>query len=123
MSDDEVFFPPSGLDKLGDLITPRLHRAFQDGALPETVADYGVLTSTNHWGGTRKTLTLFHRAGETAVDHDLEQVSKKCLDETLETTDQEAVRGKQLPLPGQHFFCSTQRHTGPTDGPGRLHNR
>ena len=86
------------------------------------VADYGVLTSTNCWGGTRKTLTPFRRAGETAVDHDLEQVSKKCLDETLETTDQEAVRGKQLPL-ASTFSCSTQRHTGPTDGPGRLHNR
>jgi Cdc6-like AAA superfamily ATPase len=104
MSDKDVLFPPYGADKLGELITPRLQRAFQDGVLPDTVANYGVVKTAHRWGDARKTLTLFRCAGETTVDHELEQVTENCIDENLETTDQEAVREKLPSLPGQHFF-------------------
>ena len=104
MSDEEVFFPPYGPEKLGEVVEPRLQRAFQDGALPAAVTNYGVVKAAHRWGDARKTLTLFRRAGETAVDRELEQVTNACIDENLETTDQEAVREKLLSLPVQHFF-------------------
>lgn len=123
MSDEEVFFPPYGADKLGALITPRLQQAFQDGALPEPVANYGVVKAAHRWGDARKTLTLFRRAGESAVDRELEQVTEACIDDNLDATEDEAIKDKLLSLPVQHFFVLdavtgwTDQRTGETVQP------
>ena len=104
MSDEQVFFPPYDAELLGDVVGPRLQRAFQDDALPNEVANYGVLRAAHRWGDARKTLTLFRRAGETAAERDRAEITRSCIDENLEATDGEAIREKLLSLPAQHFM-------------------
>jgi orc1/cdc6 family replication initiation protein len=104
MSDEQVFFPPYGMETLDDVVSPRLDKAFQDDVLPDAVASYGLMKAAHRWGDARKTLTLFRRAGETAAERDLEEVTKACIDANLEATDSEAIREKLLSLPVQHFL-------------------
>lgn len=118
MSDEQVFFPPYGVKLLGEVVTPRLKRAFHDDALSADTTDYGLMRAAHRWGDARKTLTLFRRAGETAVEEELEAVTQACLDDNLEATDQEAIEETILSLPVQHFFVLlgatswTDRRTG-----------
>lgn len=104
MSDEQVFFPPYSAELLGDVVGPRLQRAFQDGVLPNEVANYGVLKAAHRWGDARKTLTLFRRAGETAAERDCAEITRSCIDGNIEATDSEAIREKLLSLPAQHFL-------------------
>ena len=104
MSDEQVFFPPYGVELLGDVVGPRLRRAFQDGVLPNEVANYDVLKAAHRWGDARKTLTLFRRAGETAAERDCAEITRSCIDGNIEATDREAIREKLLSLPAQHFL-------------------
>jgi orc1/cdc6 family replication initiation protein len=104
MSDEEVFFPPYGVESLEQVVTPRLRQAFQDGVLPDDVLGYGLTKAAHRWGDARKTLTLFRRAGETAVERELAQLTRACIDDNLDATDQEAIREKLLSIPAQHFF-------------------
>lgn len=83
---------------------PRLQQAFQDDILPGDITKYGLKKAANRWGDARKTLTLFRRAGETAVEREFAQLTRACIDDNLEATDQEAVREKLLSVPAQHFF-------------------
>ena len=104
MSDEEVFFPPYGVELLEEVVTPRLERAFHDDALAAETTDYGLMRAAHRWGDARKTLTLFRRAGETAVEQELETITQECIDANLEATDEEAIEDKILALPAQHFF-------------------
>ena len=118
MSDEQVFFPPYDKPTLETVITPRLEQAFQDEALPNAVKGYGLTRAAHRWGDARKTLTLFRRAGETAVETDCETITRDCIDANLEATDEEAIKDKILALPAQHFFVLlavtswTERRTG-----------
>jgi cell division control protein 6 len=118
MSDEQLFFPPYGVELLEDVVTPRLERAFQDDVLPAETTNYGLTRAAHRWGDARKTLTLFRRAGETAVEQELETVTQECIDENLEATDQETIEETILSLPAQHFFVLlgatswTDRRTG-----------
>jgi len=118
MSDEEVFFPPYGVEELATVMGPRLDRAFVDGALPDEVRDAGISMAAHRWGDARKTLTLFRHAGETANERGLEQVTRDCLAANLETTDRAATIEKLLSLPAHHFFVLlaltnwTDRRTG-----------
>ena len=104
MSDEHVFFPPYDVETLEAVITPRLEQAFQDAALADDVHKYGLTRAAHRWGDARKTLTLFRRAGETAVETDCETITRDCIDANLEATDEEAIEDKILALPAQHFF-------------------
>lgn len=123
MSDEQVFFPPYGVALLSEVVGPRVEEAFQDGALPADVRRYGVGKAAHRWGDARKTLTLFRRAGETAVERELSAVTRACIDDNLEATDHEAIRRKLLSLPVQHFFVlravtnRVDRRTGETVQP------
>jgi cell division control protein 6 len=89
---------------LDEVVTPRLERAFQDGVLSAETTNYGLTRAAHRWGDARKTLTLFRRAGETALDREREAITRACIDENLEATDQEAIEETILSLPAQHFF-------------------
>jgi orc1/cdc6 family replication initiation protein len=104
MAGEEVFFPPYGIEMLGQIVTPQLERAFREGALPDEERAYGIRTAARRWGDARKTLRLFRQAGETAVERELDAVTRDCIEDNLETADQEAVTEKLLGLPFSHFF-------------------
>ncbi len=103
LGDTELFFPPYGRDTLKAILQPRVERAFRDGAVPEEAFRYGAHKAAFHWGDARRALRLFRRAGETANDRGLEQVTTDCLDTNLEETEREATIEKLLSLPVKHF--------------------
>ena len=104
MSDEEIFFPPYQVLEMTEVLRPRLHRAFREEALPKEVAIYGINMAATRWGDARKALTLFRRAGETANERDLEEITEECIDQNLDGADREATIEKLLNLPLQHFF-------------------
>jgi len=104
MSDEQVFFPPYGVDELATILWPRLDRAFVDEALSNEVREAGISMAAHRWGDARKALTLFRHAGETANERGLDQVTRECLEANLETTDRAATIEKLLSLPIHHFF-------------------
>ncbi|WP_409025293.1 Cdc6/Cdc18 family protein [Halalkalicoccus salilacus] len=57
----------------------------------------------SYWGDARRALRLFRRAGETANDRGLEQVTIDCLNANFEGTEREATIEKLLSLPPKHF--------------------
>ena len=107
MSDEQVFFPPYGIDDLRAVVGPRLERAFHEGAVPEEVRAYGVQEAARRWGDARKALTLFRQAGETATKRKFDRMTRECVDANLETTEREATVEKLLSLPFNHFFVLT----------------
>jgi cell division control protein 6 len=104
MSGEEVFFPPYGVEELRTVMQPRLERAFREGALPEEVREYGVELAADRWGDARKTLRLFRRAGETANDRGLRQVTRECVDTSIEASEREAIIEKITQLPRSHIY-------------------
>lgn len=104
MSGEEVFFSPYGLKELRAVMQPRLKRAFREGALPEEVREYGVELAADRWGDARKTLRLFRRAGETANDRGLRQVTRECVDTSIEASEREAIIEKITQLPRSHIY-------------------
>lgn len=102
MSDETVFFAPYGVNDLTTVVGTALDAALCDGALPEDVRDYGVREAARRWGDARKTLRLFRRAGETASEQGLDAITRECLDENLEATDEAAIKAKLLQLPFNH---------------------
>jgi cell division control protein 6 len=104
LSDESVFFPPYQTPELAEVLAPRLERAFRAGAISQAAMDYGINMAAMRWGDARKALTLFRRAGETANERGLDEVTQACLDANLEGTDKEATIDKLLSLPVQHFF-------------------
>jgi cell division control protein 6 len=104
MGDKAVFFPPYQTSEMGAVIFPRLKRAFTQSTLPQTAMDYGINAAAMRWGDARKALTLFRRAGETANERGLAEVTRDCIEANLEGTDKEATTSKLLDLPVQHFF-------------------
>lgn len=116
MSGEQVFFPPYSQETLLAILTPRLDRAFSDGALPEDVIRHGVWQAARRWGDARKALTLFRHAGELANERGLSTVTEACIDDSLGATDKEAITEKLLGLPFNHFHVLIGV-TGWTDRP------
>ncbi|KAB7517961.1 Cdc6/Cdc18 family protein [Halosegnis rubeus] len=104
MSDEAVFFGPYGHTELLTILSPRLERAFVEGACPEDVVKNGVSRAAHHWGDIRKTLTLFRHAGELANERGLDAVTIECLTESMEATEKDTTSEKLLSLPTQHFL-------------------
>jgi len=104
MSDEAVFFGPYGHTELLTILSPRLERAFVEGACPTDVARRGISRAAHHWGDVRKTLTLFRHAGELANERELDAVTTECLTESIEETEKESTTEKLLSLPSQHFL-------------------
>lgn len=102
MGDETVFFGPYGKAELTALMVPRLEQAFRPGTLSERVREYGIQQAANYWGDARKALSLFRHAGERANERGLDEVTRTCLDECIETTDKEAVIEKLSVLPKNH---------------------
>ncbi|MFC6905854.1 Cdc6/Cdc18 family protein [Halalkalicoccus tibetensis] len=102
MSDESVFFGPYGKAKLTALLAPRLEQAFKSGVLSDQVSEYGIQQAANYWGDARKALSLFRNAGELANERSLEEITRSCFDECIETTDKEAVLEKLTTLPKNH---------------------
>ena len=107
MSDETVFFPPYDIDGLSSVVGPAVDRAFRDGALSESVRGYGVRAAARRWGDARKALRLFRRAGETANERGLEQVTQACVETNLEGTEKESVLAKLESLPLNHLLVLT----------------
>ena len=107
MSDEAVCFPPYDVDDLEAVLTPRLERAFREGAMPADSRAYGVHEAARRWGDARKALTLFRQAGETATERGLATVTEDCLEATLEATEREATIATLLDLPLNHFLVLT----------------
>lgn len=105
LGDEELFFPPYGPETLRAILQPRIECAFRDGALPADAFEHGVRKAAFNWGDVRRALRLFRRAGETANDRGLEQVTVDCLDANLEETEREATIEKLLSLPPKHFLA------------------
>ena len=103
MSDEELFFPPYGHATLRAILEPRVERAFRDGALSDDAFEHGVYKAALQWGDVRRALRLFRRAGETANERGLKQVTTDCIDENLDATEREATIEKLLSLPPHHF--------------------
>jgi archaeal cell division control protein 6 len=103
MSDEELFFPPYGRATLRAILKPRVERAFRNGALSDDAFEYGVGLAALRWGDVRRALRLFRRAGETANERGLTQVTTDCIDENIEATEREATIEKLLSLPPHHF--------------------
>ncbi|WP_254861429.1 Cdc6/Cdc18 family protein [Halovivax gelatinilyticus] len=104
MSDDQVFFPPYGVDELEAILAPRIERAFQEGTISPATIEYGVSEAARRWGDARKALTLVRRAGEQANERGLERVTRACFDANLGATDREVTTEKLLALPVNHFL-------------------
>ena len=71
--------------------------------MPGATFEHGVHKAAYNWGDARRALRLFRRAGETANDRGLEQVTIDCLDTNLEDTEREATIEKLLSLSPKHF--------------------
>jgi archaeal cell division control protein 6 len=104
MSDEELFFPPYGRTKLKAILEPRVKRAFREGALSDGVFESGVSQAAIRWGDARRALRLFRRAGETANERGLEQVTRDCVEANLDATEREATIEKLFSLPPNHFL-------------------
>jgi len=131
MSDEAVCFPPYDVDDLEAVLTPRLERAFREGAMPADSRAYGVHEAARRWGDARKALTLFRQAGETATERGLATVTDECLDANLEATEREATLGKLRQLPASHvgvlvaMTARYDRRTGAVEQPvttDRIHD-
>lgn len=101
---EEVFFPPYDPPTLKRVMAPRLEQAFHEGALPASVAEYGIKTAANRWGDVRKTLALFRQAGETATERGDGNVTENDIDANFDTAEQAATTQKLLALPFQHML-------------------
>lgn len=118
MSDEELFFPPYGRAKLEAIVRPRVERAFREGAFSPDAFEHGIDQAAVRWGDARRALRLFRRAGETANERGLEQVTTDCIDANLESTEREATIEKLFSLPLNHFVVLVaitgreDRHTG-----------
>ncbi|MFC7008525.1 Cdc6/Cdc18 family protein [Halalkalicoccus salilacus] len=102
MSDESVFFGPYGEATLTALLAPRLEQAFRPGALSDRVREYGIQQAANYWGDARKALSLFRYAGDLANERGLDEVTRTCLDDSIQTTDRAAVIEKLSALPRNH---------------------
>ncbi|WP_336361970.1 Cdc6/Cdc18 family protein [Halalkalicoccus salilacus] len=120
LGDEEVFFPPYGRETLEAILQPRVERAFRDGAVPDATFEHGVRKAAYNWGDARRALRLFRRAGETANDRGLEQVTVDCLETNLEETEREATIEKLHSLPPKHFAVLGGATTWERPGTGEI---
>ncbi|WP_336343322.1 Cdc6/Cdc18 family protein [Halalkalicoccus ordinarius] len=102
MSTEEVFFGPYGFHELADILIPRLVRAFADESVTPGAAKHGTRQAATRWGDARKGLTLFRNAGEIANQRELATVTRECIDDSLEATEQNAIMEKLTQLPLNH---------------------
>lgn len=70
----------------------------------DDVCAYGVREAARRWGDARKTLTLFRRAGETATERGLNQITTDCINANLERTEKATTVEKLVQLPLQHHL-------------------
>lgn len=103
MSSESVFFGPYGEQALTALLSPCLTEAFEDGALPKTVMEYGIRQAAIHWGDARKALTLFRNAGDRANQHGRSKVTESDIDTCIDTTNKETTIEKLTTLPKNHL--------------------
>jgi orc1/cdc6 family replication initiation protein len=103
MDGEEVFFPPYGVVLLERILRPRVEQAFRAGAVSDAVLEYGVQRAAWRWGDVRKALRLFRKAGETAMERGVAEVTQECLDANIDTTDKEALKEKVSSVPRNHF--------------------
>jgi cell division control protein 6 len=103
MDGEKVLFPPYGINELTQILTPQLEQAFHLGALSDPVRAFGIREAARKWGDARKALRLFRKSGETAVERDLDGVTKACISTNLHTTERDATVEKLLGLPFNHF--------------------
>lgn len=119
MSDETVFFGPYGLEDLEAVVGAQLARAFNVETLPDDVRTYGLQEAAQRWGDARKTLRLFRRAGETATDRELEQVTRDCVTVSLDDTEREMTVEKLQQLPLRHLAILTAS-VGRRDASGEI---
>ena len=65
---------------------------------------HGIRQAAIRWGDARKGLTLFRTAGELANERDLATLTKGCIDDSLEETEEKAVMAKLTQLPANHVI-------------------
>jgi archaeal cell division control protein 6 len=104
MSDEAILFPHYDRAGLAAILESRVEQAFRPGVISDDVFDYGITVAARRWGDARKAITLFRRAGDTANERGLSEVSRDCFDANLSGTEREHVVDTLLSLRPQHFF-------------------
>lgn len=104
LSGDEIFYPPYTMTELGEIIEPRVERAFCDECIASAAVEFGVQEAAERCGDVRQLLRLFRQAGEHANEHHYSTVTVECIEASLERTEEEAVVAKLRSLPLRHLI-------------------
>ncbi|WP_331234036.1 Cdc6/Cdc18 family protein [Natronorarus salvus] len=104
MGDESILFPHYDRAGLTAILESRVEQAFRTGVISDDVFEHGITVAARRWGDARKAITLFRRAGNTANERGLAEVTRECFDANLSATDREYVVDTLLSLRPQHFF-------------------